>query len=170
MEFLGQHRSSVFVKFMTKWKSKSRYSDVSSSGWLRWGCVHTQGDSALEPPWPVTSAPEPFLFKPSWRKLGWVSFCQDQNQYLKSAPVSEISRELALGFPRQASGVTLTLYSKEMCHSPGFQVRKQPSGLVWFCFVFVFSGPCLWHMEVPRLGSNQSCSRRPTPQPQQLGI
>ena len=27
-----------------------------------------------------------------------------------------------------------------------------------------------WHMEVPRLGSNQSCGRRPTPQPQQRGI
>ena len=28
----------------------------------------------------------------------------------------------------------------------------------------------LWYMEVPRLGSNQSCSCWPTPQPQQLQI
>ena len=40
-------------------------------------------------------------------------------------------------------------------------------------FFFVFSpflGPLPWHMEVPRLGSNQSCSRRPTPEPQQPQI
>ena len=34
---------------------------------------------------------------------------------------------------------------------------------------FVFLGPHLWHMEIPRLG-NQSCSCWPTPQPQQCQI
>ena len=43
--------------------------------------------------------------------------------------------------------------------------------LVFVClFVLVFLGPHLWHMEVPRLGSNRSCSCWPTPQPQQSGI
>ena len=33
-------------------------------------------------------------------------------------------------------------------------------------FLFFFLEPNLQHMEVPRLGSNQSCSCQPTPQPQ----
>ena len=37
-------------------------------------------------------------------------------------------------------------------------------------FLFCFLGPYPWHMEVPRLGSNQSYSCWPTPQPQQQGI
>ena len=46
--------------------------------------------------------------------------------------------------------------------------------LVWFgffvfCFL-VFLGLHPWHMEVPRLGSNQSCSCGPTPQLQQCQI
>ena len=42
---------------------------------------------------------------------------------------------------------------------------------IFFIFSsFVFLGPHLWHMEVPRLGSNRSYSCRPTPQPQQHGI
>ena len=41
-------------------------------------------------------------------------------------------------------------------------------GLVWFCFGLL--GPHPRHMEVPRLGSNQSCSCRPTAQPQPHGI
>ena len=39
-----------------------------------------------------------------------------------------------------------------------------------FVFCFCFLGPHLWHMEVPRLGSNQSYSCQPTPQPQQCQI
>ena len=35
---------------------------------------------------------------------------------------------------------------------------------------FFFLQSHLWHMEVPRLGSNQSCSFQPTPQPQQCQI
>ena len=35
-----------------------------------------------------------------------------------------------------------------------------------FFFLFIFLGTQLQHMEVPRLGSNQSCSRWPIPQPQ----
>ena len=38
----------------------------------------------------------------------------------------------------------------------------------FWSFLFVFLGPFQQHMEVPRLGSNQSCSRSPAPQ--QLGI
>ena len=37
------------------------------------------------------------------------------------------------------------------------------------CFS-VFLGPHLWQLEVPRLGLNQTCSCRPTPQPQQRRI
>ena len=37
-------------------------------------------------------------------------------------------------------------------------------------FFFVFLGPHPWHVEVPRLGVNQSYSCQPTPQPQQRGI
>ena len=44
--------------------------------------------------------------------------------------------------------------------------------LVFFYFIlfFVFLGPHLQHMEVPRLGVKWSCSCRPTPQPQQYWI
>ena len=45
------------------------------------------------------------------------------------------------------------------------------SAQFFVCFFFLFFlGPLPWHMEVPRLGSNRSCSRRPTPEPQQCGI
>ena len=40
-------------------------------------------------------------------------------------------------------------------------------------FLFFFSpflGPLLWHMEVPRLGVQLSCSHRPGPEAQQRGI
>ena len=40
-------------------------------------------------------------------------------------------------------------------------------GLRTFFFFFCFFGPPVWHVEVPRLGSIQSCSCQPTPQPQQ---
>ena len=41
----------------------------------------------------------------------------------------------------------------------------------FFFFLFVFSGWHPWHMEVPRLGvQSELCSRRPAPEPQQLGI
>ena len=39
-----------------------------------------------------------------------------------------------------------------------------------FFFFFVFSGPYLRPMRFPDWGRNQSCSRRPTPQPQQRRI
>ena len=39
-----------------------------------------------------------------------------------------------------------------------------------FFFFFPFLGPLLWHMEVPRIELNQSCSRWPTPEPQERGI
>ena len=38
------------------------------------------------------------------------------------------------------------------------------------CVCFFSLGPHLQHMEVPRLGSNQSCSCQPTPEPQQHQI
>ena len=39
------------------------------------------------------------------------------------------------------------------------------------CFVFLpFLGPLPWHMEIPRMGSNWSCSHWPTPEPQQRSI
>ena len=36
-----------------------------------------------------------------------------------------------------------------------------------FFFFFFLLGPHLWHMEVPRLGLNWSCSCQSMPQPQQ---
>ena len=36
----------------------------------------------------------------------------------------------------------------------------------FFFFFWIFLGPHIRHMEVPRLGSNQSCSCWPTRQPQ----
>ena len=56
---------------------------------------------------------------------------------------------------------------------PGHRPRPPPSphsGLFLFFFFLSFLGPLQRHMEVPRLGSNQSCSRRPTPGPQQRRI
>ena len=41
---------------------------------------------------------------------------------------------------------------------------------IFFSFFFFFLGLHLKHMEKPRQGLNQSCSFRPTPQPQQWGI
>ena len=38
--------------------------------------------------------------------------------------------------------------------------------LYFILLFFFFLGPPLWHMEVPRQGSNQSCSCQPMPQPQ----
>ena len=40
--------------------------------------------------------------------------------------------------------------------------------LVYFFFLIFFGGA--WHMKVPRLGVNQSCSCQPMPQPQQCQI
>ena len=45
---------------------------------------------------------------------------------------------------------------------------KKPLDLDFFFFAFL--GLHLWHMEVPRLGSNESCSCWPTAQPQQCQI
>ena len=43
--------------------------------------------------------------------------------------------------------------------------------LIFILFYFVFFlGPYYWHMEIPRLGLNQNCSRWPTPQLQQWWI
>lgn len=41
---------------------------------------------------------------------------------------------------------------------------------LWFLFFFAFLGPHLPHMEVPRVGSNRSCSCQPQPQPLQRQI
>ena len=48
---------------------------------------------------------------------------------------------------------------------PGLMGRQSS----FFSFLS-FLGPHWCHMEVPRLGYNQSCSCRPIPQPQQHGI
>ena len=40
----------------------------------------------------------------------------------------------------------------------------------WLFGFLAFLGPYPWHMEVPRPGSNRSCSCRPMPQPQQCQI
>ena len=46
-----------------------------------------------------------------------------------------------------------------------------PSNWLWCCLCWsFFLGPHLQHKEIPRLGSNQSCSCWPTPQSQQCQI
>ena len=41
---------------------------------------------------------------------------------------------------------------------------------LFVCLFLSFLGLHLWHVAFARLGSNQSCSHLPTPEPQQLGI
>ena len=53
--------------------------------------------------------------------------------------------------------------------------EHRPSQLIAFCTTLdlrtdLFLTPYLQHMEVPRLGLNQSCSCCPMPQPQKYGI
>ena len=49
--------------------------------------------------------------------------------------------------------------------------RSVHQGCQYFILFFVFLGPHLWHMEVPRLGiESELCSCWPTPQPQQREI
>ena len=50
------------------------------------------------------------------------------------------------------------------------QITWMFHGSRFFFFSFVFLGQQPWHMEVPRLGSNQSCCCHPTPEPQQRQI
>ena len=54
----------------------------------------------------------------------------------------------------------------DICPGVGFAVLL----LLLLFLSFVFLGPHPWHMEVPRPGSNQSCSLQPTPEPQQHWI
>ena len=59
-----------------------------------------------------------------------------------------------------------------MSHRSGSQSGFQNNGIVeaplyLFIYLFSFLGPHLRHMEVPRLGSNWSCSCQPRPQPHQ---
>ena len=62
----------------------------------------------------------------------------------------------------------------ERDHTSQYPLPQCPLPLFFFFFFFLvflsFLGPHPWHMEVPRLGSNRSCSRRPMPGPQQRGI
>ena len=47
-------------------------------------------------------------------------------------------------------------------------IQWQRTGVNCILFIFLsFSGPHAWHMEVPRLGLDQSYSCRPIPEPQQ---
>ena len=63
-----------------------------------------------------------------------------------------------LGSWKTPAWIALILKS---CHLKGLKLYKM------FFFFFVFSRAAPWHMEVPRLRSNWSYSRWPTPQPQQ---
>ena len=51
-----------------------------------------------------------------------------------------------------------------LCHSGNS--RSGRGGGLFFVLSFVLLGPHPWHMEVPSLGVNRSCSCQPTPQPQ----
>ena len=55
------------------------------------------------------------------------------------------------------------------CHAA---IARGFNALLWLSFIYLFClfRATLWHMEVPRLGSNQSCSWHPMPQSQQRGI
>ena len=46
-----------------------------------------------------------------------------------------------------------------------FKTASKRIKYIEITFVFVFLGLYLWHMEVPRQGSNWSCSQQPTPEP-----
>ena len=54
-------------------------------------------------------------------------------------------------------------------HSCTDSHKRQGLFFSFLSFSFPF-WPYPWHMEVPRLGSNRSCSRQPIPEPQQCRI
>ena len=53
---------------------------------------------------------------------------------------------------------------------PVLALVQMSTSLCLFVFVFVFLGLHSQHMEVPRLGTNGSCSHQPMPEPQQCWI
>ena len=74
----------------------------------------------------------------------------------------------------KTSNASLDLINQDRLH-----LKKYLYNTLYFRFriiceyitsVVVLLGLYPHHMEIPRLGSNQSCSCRPTPQPQQWGI
>ena len=67
-------------------------------------------------------------------------------------------------------GVSLYLESGNIAHMIDVPFDVNFLKLTFFVFFSVFLGLNPWHMEVPRLGLNQSCSCWPILQPQQRGI
>ena len=83
-------------------------------------------------------------------------------------PSWQLKALMARGY--QLSRVRTSQHSDE-------EISKKHSWALWnvivqifVCVMCVFLGPHPRHMEVPRLGSNQSCSRWSTPEPQQCQI
>ena len=78
-----------------------------------------------------------------------------------------------LSFLSSTEFKTFILYSFfYLHHFPLLKVWALGVGSFFFFFFFFWSflGPCLWYMEVPRLGSSWTCSCQPTPQSQQYQI
>ena len=81
----------------------------------------------------------------------------EQKEALKSFPKRTHRIEKGVASPLNSN----TAHNRALRNS--FKIHS-------FLFLFCFLGPHLQHMEAPRQGSNQSCSRRPMPQPQQHRI
>ena len=78
--------------------------------------------------------------------------------------------------PSDPEGLSAHVWLGSPCPEDGEDVASlfcpaglspSPDPVITFVFCFVFLGPHPWHTEVPRLGSNWSCSCQLTPQPQQ---
>ena len=57
-------------------------------------------------------------------------------------------------------------YKLKWTFKPVTSILLLYGGLLYFSLFFGFLGPNPWHMDVPRLGVDQSYSCQPTPQPQ----
>ena len=124
----------------------------------------------------------PSSLRPVWSQSGFekVSGRKLYISFVKS-PTKPSHNKIVLGNEQAKTvlGVNFILfnsYSEVLAASPsecdciwtqGLERGKQV--FFFFLFFFVFLGPHLQHVEVPRLGVNQSYCW-PTPQPHQLGI
>ena len=80
------------------------------------------------------------------------------------------------GSYKNGNSENILLVQKNVRNSLSLEVTKVPLppffffGQFFFFFFFFFLGPHPWHIEFPGQGLNWSCSRWPSPQPQQLRI
>ena len=104
---------------------------------------------------------------------GSVGYCERLNEVSKNAKeMRGGGREHESEIKRTVPGAGTTRREVGFC-SEGFEQRHDLSHNFFFFFFGLFAiswaaSPGIWRF--PGQGSNQSCSRRPTPKPQQLGI